>query len=79
MLGLSVADLFGGRLRDRVPAYASGMNYVEGLEPEDHFPKEAATLAKQGFQTLKMRIGRYPVAKRRWRQPFAQRLARTFD
>jgi L-alanine-DL-glutamate epimerase-like enolase superfamily enzyme len=28
-LGLPVAELFGGRLRDRVPAYASAMNYLE--------------------------------------------------
>lgn len=62
-LGLPVTDLFGGRLRDRVPAYASAMNYLEGLEPEDHFPKEAAELVKQGYQALKMRIGRYPVAR----------------
>jgi len=62
-LNLSVAELLGGSLRDRVPAYASGMNYVEGLNPEDHFPKEAAELAKQGFKALKMRIGRYPVAR----------------
>jgi len=62
-LNLPVAELFGGRLRDRVPAYASAMNYLEGLEPEDHFPKEAAEMVKQGFKALKMRIGRYAVAR----------------
>lgn len=62
-LGLPVAELFGGRLRDRVPAYASAMNYLEGLEPEDHYPREAAQLVKQGFQALKMRLGRYPVKR----------------
>ena len=62
-LNLPVAELFGGRLRDRVPAYASAMNYLEGLEPEEHFPKEAAAMVKQGFKALKMRIGRYPVAR----------------
>ncbi len=62
-LGLPVAELFGGRLRDRVPAYASAMNYLEGLDPEEHFPREAAALVKQGFKALKMRIGRYPVAR----------------
>jgi D-galactarolactone cycloisomerase len=36
-LNLPVAELFGGRLRDRVPAYASAMNYLEGLEPEEHW------------------------------------------
>jgi D-galactarolactone cycloisomerase len=62
-LNLPVAELFGGRLRDRVPAYASSMNYLEGLEPEEHFPKEAAELVGQGFKALKMRIGRYPVPR----------------
>ena len=62
-LGLPVAELFGGRLRDRVPAYASAMNYVEGEEPEEQFPREAAALVKQGFKALKMRLGRYPLAR----------------
>lgn len=63
VLNMSVAELYGGRLRDRVPAYASAMNYLEGTEPEDHFADEAAALVKQGFKTLKMRIGRYSVAR----------------
>jgi len=64
-LNLPIAELFGGRLRDRVPAYASAMNYVEGQEPEDHFPQEAAALVKQGFRALKMRIGRGSVNRER--------------
>ncbi|MEO7650855.1 MAG: mandelate racemase/muconate lactonizing enzyme family protein [Bryobacteraceae bacterium] len=62
-LNLPVAELFGGRLRDRVPAYASAMNYLEGLDPEEQFPKEAAEMVRRGFKALKMRIGRYPVAR----------------
>jgi D-galactarolactone cycloisomerase len=62
-LGLPVAELFGGRLRDRVPAYASAMNYLAGAEPEEHYPQEAAALVKQGFRALKMRIGRFSVAR----------------
>ena len=62
-LHLPVAELFGGRMRDRVPAYASAMNYVEGLEPEEQFPKEAAEMVRRGFKAIKMRIGRYPVAR----------------
>ena len=62
-LNLSVADLYGGRIRDRVPVYASAMNYIEGLKPEEHFPKEAAAKVKEGFKSLKMRIGRYSVAR----------------
>src|SRR5436309_604013 len=56
-LGLSVAELYGGRLRDRVPAYASTMNYTEGLDPLRRYPEEAAAAVRQGFRALKMRIG----------------------
>ncbi|MCH9654742.1 MAG: mandelate racemase/muconate lactonizing enzyme family protein [Planctomycetes bacterium] len=62
-LNLPVAELFGGRLRDRVPAYASAMNYLEGARPEDHYPREAEELVRQGFKALKMRIGRYSVSR----------------
>ena len=63
LLGLPVAELFGGRLRSHVPAYASAMNYVEGEEPETLFPREAEELAKTGFRAMKMRLGRYSVAR----------------
>jgi D-galactarolactone cycloisomerase len=63
VLGLPVADLFGGRLRDRVPVYGSTMNYVEGEEPEDLYPRQAAARVKDGFKALKMRLGRYSVAR----------------
>jgi D-galactarolactone cycloisomerase len=59
-LGLSIAELYGGRLRDRVPVYASAMNYTEGLEPEQQYPREAAGLVERGFRALKMRIGGNP-------------------
>jgi len=56
-LGLPVAELYGGRLRDRVPAYASAMNYVEGEDPAEQYPREATALVARGFRALKMRIG----------------------
>jgi len=62
-LNLSVAELFGGRLRDEVPVYASAMNYLENQEPEDHYPREAEELVRQGYKALKMRIGRYSVLR----------------
>ncbi len=62
-LNLPVAALFGGRLRDRVPVYASAMNYIEDQKPENQYPQEAASLVQQGFRALKMRLGRYPVAR----------------
>ena len=63
ILGLPVADLFGGRMRDRVPVYGSTMNYMEGEEPEDLYPRQAAERAVEGFKALKMRLGRYSVAR----------------
>lgn len=65
-LNLSVAELYGGRLRDRVPAYASAMNYTENVAAIDQYPDEAAALVERGFRALKMRLGG---------QPFAQDLA----
>jgi D-galactarolactone cycloisomerase len=61
-LGLSVAELYGGRLRDRVPAYASAMNYTEGLDPVQQYPEDARTQVERGFRALKMRIGGLPVS-----------------
>jgi D-galactarolactone cycloisomerase len=62
-LGLPITDLYGGRLRDRVPAYASAMNYQAGLDPEVHYPEEAAALTAQGFRALKLRLGGQPLAR----------------
>lgn len=62
-LGLSVGELFGGKLRDRVPAYASAMSYLEGEEPEQQFPEEAARMVEKGFKAMKMRLGRYSVER----------------
>lgn len=56
-LNLPVAELYGGRLRPRVMAYASAMNYIEGENPADYYPREAAALVEKGFRALKMRIG----------------------
>ena len=58
-LGLSIADMYGGRQRDKVLGYAAAMNYTEGVRPEDQHPPEAAALAKRGFQAMKIRTGRY--------------------
>ena len=58
-----VSALFGGRLRERVPAYASTMNYLEGIAPEELYPRQAAEHVELGFTALKMRLGRYPVKR----------------
>lgn len=58
-LGLSIADMYGGRQRDKVMGYAAAMNYTDGVRPEDQHPAEAAELAKRGFLAMKIRTGRY--------------------
>ena len=62
-LGLPVAELYGGRLRSRVPVYVSAMDYVEGKPPETYYPMRAAQMKKRGFRAMKMRVGRYPVER----------------
>ena len=57
--GLSVADLYGGRRRDTVRAYASTAGYHATREPEDLWPAEAAEAVAAGFGAIKFRIGRY--------------------
>lgn len=58
-LGLSIAELYGGRQRDKVLGYAAAMNYTVGVDPEDQHPAEAAALAKQGWRAMKIRTGKY--------------------
>src|SRR4051812_1687587 len=58
-LGLSIADMYGGRLRDRVPVYASALNYTEGIDPEKQYPDEARKVKALGYRAIKMRIGRF--------------------
>jgi D-galactarolactone cycloisomerase len=63
LLNQSVSDMYGGRVRDRVEAYASSVNYSEGREPEEQYPADALELVRQGFRGVKLRIGRYPVER----------------
>ncbi len=62
-LNLSVAEMYGGRLRDRVTAYAAAMNYTKGEDPVKQYPAEAAALAKRGFKAMKMRLGGLPLKR----------------
>jgi D-galactarolactone cycloisomerase len=58
-LGVPVAELCGGRQRDRVPVYVSCMNYTQGIEPEEDYPASARDALRRGFRAMKMRIGLY--------------------
>lgn len=57
--GRSIGELYGGALRKRVPAYASALSYVEGVDPAELWLPEALELVRQGFGAIKMRIGRF--------------------
>lgn len=62
-LNLSIGELYGGRLRDSIPVYASGMNYTEGRDPEEQYPEDAAVFLSRGFRAMKMRIGGLPTRR----------------
>ncbi|MEE2657611.1 MAG: mandelate racemase/muconate lactonizing enzyme family protein [Candidatus Latescibacterota bacterium] len=54
--GRPVFDLLGGRLRDRVAVYATGLYYTEGELP-DRLPAEARGYAEAGFLGMKTKVG----------------------
>ena len=62
-LNQSVADMYGGRVRDKVLAYAAAMNYTEGVRPEDQHPAEAKDLVARGFKAIKLRTGRFEAKR----------------
>ncbi|MFM8288196.1 MAG: mandelate racemase/muconate lactonizing enzyme family protein [Planctomycetaceae bacterium] len=54
----SVAELYGGRLRDTIPVYAAALHYTEGEDPLVRHPEEAGELVERGFRAIKARTGR---------------------
>jgi D-galactarolactone cycloisomerase len=60
LLGVSASELMGGRLRDAVPCYATGMYYRD--VPEDQLLAEildeAAGHVAQGYGALKIKVGK---------------------
>lgn len=60
LLGVSASELMGGRLRDSVPCYATGMYYAEVPEDKllDDILKEAAGYVDQGYGALKIKVGK---------------------
>ena len=60
LCGLSVSELMGGRLRDSVPCYATGM-YFKDLEESaliQQILEEAQGYVSQGFTSLKIKVGK---------------------
>ncbi|OUX38389.1 MAG: galactonate dehydratase [Kiritimatiellaceae bacterium TMED266] len=60
LLGVSVSELMGGRLRDEVACYATGMYFRQ--QPEEALIKtiveEGAGYVAQGFGALKIKVGK---------------------
>lgn len=63
VINLPVSELFGGRFRNRVPVYVSALDYVEKPEIEEEYPRAAAEMVERGHKAIKMRLGRYSVAR----------------
>ncbi len=59
--GLPVYELLGGRVRDRVAVYATGLYYTEGEFP-DRLLAEARGYVEAGFKGIKTKVGGLPLA-----------------
>jgi D-galactarolactone cycloisomerase len=60
LLGVSASELMGGRVRDVVPCYATGMYFRK--QPENRLMQtileEAADYVEQGYKALKIKVGK---------------------
>jgi D-galactarolactone cycloisomerase len=62
MYGISVAQLLGGAVRDKLFAYASGPFFSEGNDPYRDFGRKVEGYLKQNFRAIKPRGGLSPRA-----------------
>jgi D-galactarolactone cycloisomerase len=60
LLGVSVAELIGGRLRERVPAYASGGYFTTAEDQQAALAAQLEALADRNFPAFKIKLGRAP-------------------
>lgn len=60
-LNLSVADLIGGRQRERVPVYASGGYFTEADDQATALARQLEPNAARNFSAFKIKIGRHPA------------------
>jgi len=60
LLGLSVADLIGGRQRESVPVYASGGYFTAEDDQEAALARQIEPLHGSAFPAFKIKIGRSP-------------------
>jgi D-galactarolactone cycloisomerase len=62
-LGQSVSELMGGRFRDSIPCYATGMYFKDMPEKAliDSLVAEAEGYREQGFRAMKIKVGKNPA------------------
>ncbi len=60
--GMSVSDLLGGRIRDKVAVYATGLYYTKGEFPT-RLLDEAAMYVELGFNGMKTKVGGLPITE----------------
>lgn len=60
LLGVSVSELMGGRIRDKVDCYATGMYFRKVSESQllDMIVEEAKGYVDSGFKALKIKVGK---------------------
>ncbi len=60
LLGVSASELMGGRVRDRVECYATGMYFRQQSEQQllETILSEAADYVGQGYKALKIKVGK---------------------
>jgi D-galactarolactone cycloisomerase len=61
LLGVSVADLIGGRQRERVPVYASDGYFTADDDQDQALQRQLEPLTAQRFSAFKIKIGRHPA------------------
>ena len=61
LLGQPVHVLLGGKRRDAVPVYATGMYFTAGGTQAEKLASEAEGYAAQGFRAVKMKVGCSPI------------------
>lgn len=70
-LGMSIGEMLGGPMRDRVRRYAASGGYVEGIHPRDTWFQELDRVRNAGYAAMKLRIGGYSIEDE---TPLLQRL-----
>lgn len=57
LLGQPVSELLGGRRREKVKVYATGMYFVDCDDLTGKLVEESCSYVEQGFRALKMKVG----------------------